>query len=43
LRSSALRSSKTRKQEATIAQQQNDFQFKLAEQEKQIEALAAGL
>ena len=31
------------KQEATIAQQQTSFQSKLAEQEKQIEALSAGL
>jgi len=31
------------KQEATIARQQTDFQFKLAEQEKQIEALTSGL
>ena len=29
--------------EATIAQQQKDFQFKFGEQEKQIEALASGL
>jgi len=31
------------KQEATIAQQQTSFQSKLAEQERQIEALTAGL
>ncbi len=31
------------KQEATIAQQQTSFQSKLAEQERQIEALSAGL
>ena len=31
------------KQEATIARQQTDFQFKLTEQEKQIEALTSGL
>jgi len=30
-------------QEATIAHQQTDFQFKLTEQEKQIEALTSGL
>jgi hypothetical protein len=29
--------------EATVARQQKDFQFKLGEQEKQIEALASGL
>jgi uncharacterized coiled-coil protein SlyX len=31
------------KQEATIAQQQTSFQCKLAEQQKQIDALTAGL
>jgi septal ring factor EnvC (AmiA/AmiB activator) len=31
------------KQEAKIAQQQNDFQSKLAEQQKQINALTSGL
>src|SRR5256885_11730088 len=30
-------------QQATIAHQQTDFQFKLTEQEKQIEALTSGL
>ena len=32
-----------RKLEATLAREQNDFQSKLAEQEKQIAALASGL
>src|SRR4029453_545518 len=31
------------KQEAAIAQQEKDFQFKIAERQKQIEALNAGL
>jgi hypothetical protein len=34
---------KVQELEATVIQQQKDFQFKLSEQEKQIEALAAGL
>ena len=34
---------KVQELEATVIQQQKDFQFKLSEQEKQIEALTAGL
>ena len=34
---------KVRELEATLAREQNDFQSKLSEQEKQIEALASGL
>jgi hypothetical protein len=34
---------KVQELEATVIQHQKDFQFKLSEQEKQIEALAAGL
>jgi hypothetical protein len=34
---------KVQELEATVIQQQKDFQFKLSEQEKQIETLTAGL
>ena len=34
---------KVQELEATVIQQQKDFQFKLSQQEKQIEALTAGL
>jgi hypothetical protein len=34
---------KVEEQKATIAQLRQDFQFRLAEQQKQIEALTAGL